>query len=422
MISLEDFRFMTELTAAVVEAARVRPGESIGMYGPNITGDVLIRPGGRDCYPAFWIRDFAMSLECGLITREEQLHALRLTAERQADRAWYTPTGSFIPKGAIADHINFDGKPIFFPGTMDYEKQGGEKWGYLPALDDHFYFIEMAWRLVMPKQNGGLLNMTISGITLLERLEMAFEVPPVDADGLMVCCGKSDRGVSFGFTDAVVHTGKLLFCSLLRCRAARQLAELFELTGDMEKHEKYLELAERIMEHIPQVFSHDYGLLKASTGTSAQPDVWGSAFAVYYGLLSHSTAKLLAKRLAEALKDGTITWKGGVRHVPTDADFNENTAWEATIIKKNTYQNGAYWMTATGWIIYTVAQINKELAEELAAEYTRNLRNGDFRLGSELGEPWECMHYKDDFKRNPVYMTSVTCPLAAFKRLQKTHN
>lgn len=76
--------YLTDLAAAVVEASRVRPGECVAGIGPNVTGGTLIRPGGRECYPAFWIRDFAMSLDAGLFTQEEVVHALVLAASQPA--------------------------------------------------------------------------------------------------------------------------------------------------------------------------------------------------------------------------------------------------------------------------------------------------------------------------------------------------
>ncbi|MCC7265372.1 MAG: hypothetical protein IT369_22945, partial [Candidatus Latescibacteria bacterium] len=118
MAEIDEFRWLAELAAAVTEASRVRQGEKVGPHGPNLTGHTLIRPGGRDCYPAFWIRDYALSLESGLIGVEEQRHALLLTAALQQPEHWHTPSGSLVPRGAIADHLTFGGRPIFFPGTL----------------------------------------------------------------------------------------------------------------------------------------------------------------------------------------------------------------------------------------------------------------------------------------------------------------
>ena len=66
-----------------------------------------------------------------------------------------------------------------------------------------------------------------------------------------------------------------------------------------------------------------------------------------------------------------------------------------------------------------MAQADRPAAQKLAQEYIAELRAGDFRKGPDFGSPWECMHPDNNHRQNPVYMTSVTCPLAAFKRLQR---
>lgn len=85
----EDMLFLAKMAADVIEASRVAPGQAVGGEGPNSTGQTLIRPGGRDCYPGFWIRDFTMSLACGLVPRDEIEHAVRLTAGGQASEDWH---------------------------------------------------------------------------------------------------------------------------------------------------------------------------------------------------------------------------------------------------------------------------------------------------------------------------------------------
>jgi len=414
----ENIAFLRGLARDVVEASRVWPGQSVAGSPPNTTGATLIRPGGRDCYPAFWIRDFAMSLDSGLITTEELEHALLLTAHLQADADWHTPSGSLVPRGAVADHITFDGLPIFFPGTLDYEAQG-QPWGYYPSLDDHFYFVEMAYRLAVGAKRPAILYKPINGVRLLERLALAFSVPTADEDSGLVWCDEQRRGVSFGFTDSIIHTGRLLFCSILRWQAARQLQALFALTGESHSAVDYGAIAERISASLPEVFRHPSGLLAASTGKSAQPDVWGSAYAVYTGALTAPESQQVAAALLRAYRAGTIAWQGNIRHVPVDWDFSPASAWEQTTTPypKNTYQNGAYWNTPTGWVCYALALVDTAAALELASEYLRELQAGDYRQGAAYGSPYECIHPQDNYHQNPVYMTSVTCPLAAFQRL-----
>jgi hypothetical protein len=360
-----------------------------------------------------------MSLSSGLVTFDEALHALTLTARLQAPQDAELRSGSFVPTGAIADHITFDGQPIFYPGTLDDVVGQGQPWGYFPSLDDHYYFVSMAWHVATVEGRPDVVSTDIEGRPLMERLEAAFAVPRTDPSTELVVCDESDRGVSFGFTDTVAHTGKLLFCSILRYRAARQMADLYRCWGSSSQATAYDRLATTIADHLPAVFTHPSGLLKASTGWSAQPDVWGSAFAVCAGALDAQSAARVSRALAVGLRRGTIAWHGQIRHVPTDCDFSAETAWERVVggQLKNRYQNGAYWGTPVGWVCYAVAQADEALATELAKDYVSQLREDDFRRDPTHGAPWECMHPEGDHRQNPVYMCSVTTPLGAFRRL-----
>jgi len=418
VLSHDDMRFLKEMTAAVVEASRVPAGEKVGDVGPNVTGGLIIRPGGRACYPAFWIRDYAMSLECGLIRPEEQRFALLLTAKHQPDDEIAFRSGSVAPAGSIPDHIGFNNRPIFFAGCLDdFDKQGGPNWGKYPCLDDHFFFIHMAAEYARQTGDYGILKLFVNGRSLVDRLERAFAMPPSRPHAQLVYADEDARGVTFGFVDTITHTGELLFCSLLKYRAAGEMAGIYHELGEPRSVERFERIAAELRAAIPAVFATKGGLLRASTGKSGQPDVWGTAFAVYVGALDPAREKAACDALAQAYRDGTLAWRGNVRHVLTTDDFSATTAWEATQTPKNRYQNGAYWGTPTGWVCYAIWKADADLARRLAKEYVEELREGDFRKGHDFGSPWECMHPEGNYRQNPVYMTSVTCPLAAFQRI-----
>lgn len=415
LLSSEDMAFLRTMTSDVVEASRVAPEAMVGAIGPNTTGGTLIRPGGRDCYPAFWIRDYAMSLDSGLISVEEQRHALLLTAEHQADEDRSLKSGSLVVPGSIPDHITFGGKPIYYPGVLDdFEGQGGLRWGLLPCLDDQFFFIAMAHRYVSTSNDAAILAQLIRDKPLLRRLEEAFMMPPSRPNTHLVYATPDRRGVNFGFFDTVVHTGDLLFASLLKHRAALHLAELERIARRDECAAEYERIASAIRGAIPKVFGDPSGLFRASTGVSAQLDVWGTAFAVYSGALTGEARRRACDALAREYDAGTIAWEGMVRHVPTTGDFSTTSAWETAYATRNTYQNGAYWATPTGWVCRAIAEVDRAAAQRLAKEYISRLRSGDFRLSPDHGAPWECEHPDNAHRQNPVYMTSVTCPLAAF--------
>jgi hypothetical protein len=418
IMSEDDLRFLTEMTKEVVDSSRILPGKMIsGTIGPNNTGGTLIRPGGRDCYPSFWIRDYTMSLESGFVTAEEQLHMLLLTASTQCDKPWITKGGSLIPYGAIADHIRIDDAlPVFFPGTLDYYDQGIKTFGMVPPYDDQFYFIHMAWYYIQSMGDWTVLDKKINNKSLLERLQAAFAVPPSAPGSELAFTTDEFRGVDFGFRDVITITGSLCMTSILKYRAASELAKIFDHIGEHDLAVSYSDISNKIKKEIPLTFSGKSGLLKASTGKSSQPDVWSTALAVWMNILEGEDMLRACHTLAESYTKGALSVDGNIRHVLTTDDFNGTTAWEFSLAKKNTYQNGAYWGTPTGWVCYAIAKADPGLAAKLAAEYIADLRKNDFRKGG--GAPYECFH-PSGFRQNPVYMTTVTCPLIVFTSMNK---
>ncbi len=417
IISKEDFGFLEKLTKDVLDSARIRPGQRLpGDFGANNTGGTLVRPGGRDTYPSFWIRDYAMSLETGFVTAAEEKHMLTLTASTQCDQPWITKGGSMIPFGAIADHIRVDNSlPIYFPGTYDYEGQGVKEFGMTPPYDDHFYFIHMAHHYLLTTKDPAFLKKEVNGIPLINRLENAFHVAPSKLENHIVYTNDAFRGVDFGFRDAVEITGALCYSSILKYRAASQLGEIFTRLNNKGRSDHYKQIALKISKAIPGIFLNKNGMLRASTGKSSQPDVWATVFAIHLGLLDGEAAAKAGRYLTDAYQKGFLSFKGSIRHVLTTEDFNEKTAWESSIAGKNTYQNGAYWGTPTGWVANAIAIVNADLAKQLIKEYITELRENDFRKGPGYGSPLECFSGAD-YTRGPVYLTTVSCPFIALKK------
>jgi hypothetical protein len=357
-----------------------------------------------------------MSLECGFISIEEQKHMLNLTAATQCDQTFITKAGSMVPTGAIADHIRIDdSKPIYFPGTYSYGGQGGKTFGMFPPYCDQYYFIHMAHFYAKITNSVKVLNEEINGVKLIDRLEMAFKVPPTQHDGVLVYTTDEFRGIDFGFRDVIHMTGNLCFPSLLKYRSSLELAELFGMLKRREMKLKYIEIGNRLKNEIPLVFIDKRGMLLASTSKSGQPDVWSTVLAVYYNVLEGDQLNKTCKFLADAYKNGTLAKRGNIRHILTSDDFSDSTAWEKSLAAKNTYQNGAYWGTATGWVCHAIAKVDIEAAKQLAKEYIDDLHEGDYRKGPKFGAPWEC--YNKDAAQNAVYMATVTCPYIVFKEI-----
>jgi hypothetical protein len=412
--ALPDMDYLREAAGQVIAASRVQPGQSVAGSPANTTGAPLIRPGGRADYPACWVRDFAMSLDCGLIPAAEIHHHLRLFARTQnGPQERRLRSRGVIPPFAIADHINFDGGAVFYPGSYSPgDAQGGGAAGVLPPVDDHYYFVHTASCLYRIARDPAFLAERVNGLPMLDRLINAFDAPASDETTGAVTTDTRRRAVGFGFFDSVFMTGAMLFATLLRYQAARELAELCRAVGRVEDITRLNQIADRIAAHLPDVFSSAEGWLKASTGFSPQPDVWGTLFALRMKILPDEIAARARACVAQAVRDGTIEYRGAVRHVPTTHDAGPRTAWQSSVADYNTYQNGAYWHTASGWLVSALREQDKALAQQVLDRYLAHLRSQDFRRGDDFGAPWECFGRDGAAQQNPVYMTSVTLPLA----------
>jgi hypothetical protein len=406
IISKDDLSFLYSLTSDVLDSSKVVS-----------KGHIVITPGGRNCYPAFWIRDYAMSLGCGLISKEDQFHMLNLTASTQCTQTWITNNGSMVPFGAIADHIRIDNHlPIYFPGTYNYEEQGSEPWGKVPPYTDQYCFIHMIYTYVKSFHDVKILKSNINGYSLKERMEWAFKVPPSHLDTHIVYTTDYFRGVDFGFRDAIKIYGDLSITSIFKYQAAVELSYLFKLIHEKEKAKLYLDIACTLKKNIPLVFLNHRGLLMAGTQYSKQGDVWSTALAVYLGILEGNDKEKACQALTSGYKMKRLSYKGNIRHVLMDDDYNGQNAWEGGSGGKGLYQNGAYWGTPVGWVCYAIAQVDRDAACRLAKEYIDELREDDFRKGGTHGAPYEC--FSPSYTRNPIYLTTVSSPLDVFIKTQ----
>ena len=416
ILGTNDLVFLEQMVKDVMEASRIYPGQKISKdFGPNQTEGVLIRPGGRTSYPAFWIRDYAMSIETGYVSEKEQEHMLDLTASTQSDSLIRTKWGTSIPKGSIADHIRIDdGKPIYFPGTYSFENQGEKKWGMQPPFCDQFFFIQMAYFYVKSFSKTPTLSKEINGVKLINRLEQAYQMPPSHPRSHLVQVDETNRGVDFGFRDAIYITGKLCYASLLKYQAAKQMAYLYGKMRNKSMSLRYQQEANLLKLSIIRTFIDTRGMLRASTGMSGQADVWATSLAINLGVLTGKSRLKAAQYLRDAYLRGELSQKGNIRHVIKSDDFSATSAWEKSVVPINTYQNGAYWGTPVAWVCQAIAFVDLPSAQKLAKEFIQELREGDFRKGDTFGSPWEC--FNDKLTQNPVYLTSVAVPLIIFKK------
>ena len=419
----EDLEFLRGMTRDVIEASRVKPGSNGGGSWPitNTCGFSLITP-GKDTYTAYWPRDFSMSADSGFITPQELRDHLLLTCKVQnGPTELKLANGLHVPPWSIPDHVNYDGRPTYYPGTYaSGQDQGAGICGRVPPIDDHYEFVHIAYTCWQATGDVKTLKTEVGGLTVFERLEKTFASPTTDPRTGLAETTEADRAVGFGFCDAETHTGKLLFASLLRYRAAGELAKMARAVGHGSHAPDYRRIQKSIRANLVPTFAAREavgGWLRASTELSGQSDVWGTLFALHLDVLGRGEAAAARKTVADAVRRGTITFEGGVRQVPTDMDYSKTTSWERSVSALNTYQNGAYWHTASGWLIQALWKEDRQLALQVFGQMLTHLRAQDFRKGPGHGAPWEAYGPNGQARQNAVYMASVALPYSILKGL-----
>jgi len=275
----------------------------------------------------------------------------------------------------------------------------------------------MAYYYLQMSRDKTLFQSKINGVPFLKRLDRAFSVPPFDKTTGIVVTTEKDRGVNFGFFDAVYQTGDLLFASLLRFRAALCMKTICENLGETDKVKRYQEEADKIKKNIPDIFATSSGWLNATTGICKQHDVWGTAYAIYIDALEGRIKKNALSAIRDAYRSGIMCYQGNVRQILTSENYSESSAWEKAWSPINRYQNGAYWGTASGWVFYALYQADKESFSKMVNEYIDELTEGDYRKSKEYGSPWECFHPDGNWRQHSVYKTSASLPFTSLKRI-----
>jgi hypothetical protein len=418
ILSQADEAFLRDQARRIADSAALAPGQRTGEWS-NKTSFRMRVPGGNMGYPAFWVRDSVMMLGGDLIPMAEVEDWIRLIAGTMLADPWQVRPGVVVPAYAVPDHINFDGRPTFYPGNYETgDKQGGKPWGKYPPLDDHFYFliaVHQHWKMTHGDSLfNSMVKTSFGEIKLSDLCEKAFRVAPSDPETGLVISGaiETENAKDWGFCDGVYKNGKLLFPSVLKFIAAGGLAEMFQAIGRQEKSRGYREEARRIAAAIPATFlrcssAHpDEGWLHSATGVGNQPDVWGSAFAVWSGALDGPTADLVSRALVRAYREKTAVREGCVRQILTTDPLNAG-GWENSVVSRGEYQNGGYWGTPAGWYITALARKDRTAAQDMARDYVGFLRNHMRSDG--MAEAWEW--FGDRGKNsNPLYVATVALP------------
>jgi hypothetical protein len=330
-------------------------------------------------YEAFWLRDYEYTLEgaIGAYSDRELTDACRLFVR------------SLRADGAGVDCVKFDGTPIYMPGYGSMGKN--------PVADGSQFTVGVAYHTYRKIKDRKLLEEIIE--PLVKTMNAVPRNPETQLVHIKPSAAEWER-CPYGFTDTVRKQGDELFCSLLFVQASRQLAELLGELGRKDDAEKWKKESETVAASIRKVFwDSQIGLFRAATVRCKEPDIWGSAFAVYLGVAdgaqSRAIAEYFKKHYAELVQHGQI------RHLPG------GVYWEQAC-DRDTYQNGGYWATPAGWFVYALDLADPRLADQTVLDLV-----ADFQRGG------ACERIFGTHRVLPNYLASAALPLDGIRAMMK---
>ena len=327
-------------------------------------------------YEAFWLRDFAYTLEGSLDSYSEK-------ELRQACRTFIR---SMRADGAGVDCVAFDGRPIYKPG---FGAMGAN-----PVADGSQFTVAVAWHTYQKTKDSEFLG------EIINALDRTMNAVPLNSKTKLVHI-KDDQWdrCPYGFTDTVRMQGDVLFCSLLYFEASRRLSDLLNVVDRKADAVKWKHEAGAIAKSIREVFwDSQTGLFRAATIRCKEHHIWGSAFAVYLGVADEEQSRAIAKYFRDNYSQ--IVQKGQIRHLPG------GVYWETCVAARDTYQNGAYWATPTGWFVYTLDLVDPKLADQTVIDMVN-----DFK------ENGACELLFGEKHRLPNYLASASLPLAGIRAM-----
>ena len=339
-------------------------------------GTVVFTPDGQGHYGALWTRDFAYMVEGAgdLLSLGAIEAAIRyLLAGQRED-------------GTAPDRVQVDGVPVYSAGPA------GRPLG-APPTDNSQFLVKLVWSHWKLSENPQLAR------EALPKLRRAMDAVP-RRDGLVWIDPKVARS-PYGFTDPVGKSGFELFSSLLYWEACKNLAEMCGSLGMAACRDDFQRRARRIERGLGVLWSERKGAFLAASKDCRQVDVWGNAYAIYAGLpLGEHRARVL-----DFLEKNyeSYVWRGQIRHLLRDE------YWQRLLTKvaPDTYQNGGYWGTASGWVAYALAMRRHDLASRLLRELLDDYRRGGV-----------CEWVHGDTRRLRDYVVSAANPRAALRKLR----
>jgi hypothetical protein len=292
--------------------------------------------------------------------------------------------------GAVPDRVQVDGLAVYAAGSP--ENPLGQ-----PNLDNppFLVFVAAACLDLAPAERRPFLYRKWA-----PALAKGLSWVPLARSGL-VWNDPANPHSPYGFTDTVGKTGELFMESVLYWRAARILAGWANAYGDAGGGEAWTNKARAVERGVASLWDEATGMFFAATRDCRQTDIWGCAYALYYDFpLGRRGDRVLSWLAANVDR---YVWHGQIRHLPAGEYWHR----QLMPVEKERYQNGAYWATASGWVMAALDRRDPALARRLFRDLV-----ADFRAGGIC----ECVN-ADGTRQLPTYVNSATNPLGAARHL-----
>ena len=118
----------------------------------------------------------------------------------------------------------------------------------------------------------------------------------------------------------------------------------------------------------PILWNETCGMFRPSSEINTNlTDVWGSALAVELGVVTKERTGRIVEWFEENWE--SVVQKGQIRHLPLGQYWPSHNMWEV-----DTYQNGGYWGTPSGWVLPVIGRANRSLAEQLVRDAISDAR------------------------------------------------
>ena len=381
-------------------------------YCGNTREQRVFLPAGDEKYKSFWPVDAIFSSRCGLMTAEmlKDIIDIIFNHGQNGSEMLSLENGLQVPPYAIADHINFDGKPVYFPGTYrSGENQGDGSYGFYPPLNNLYLVTELVDRYISQTGDCKILEKDYHGVPLRQCLKNAFYADYALDEETQLCWGEEDRYVvDWTYCDQVKKSGLFLVPSVMRAEAAGILAGYFP--GESWR---FLAIREQIVTNlVKELFDEETGWFWSAAGRCHQRDVWGTAYAIYSGLLPEAVRNQACDAVCMAYQQGIATAGGYVRHILTTEDYAATSIWERVDSPYNAYMNGGYWATPSGWFAYALYLRQPELAKQFIQEHINFVKEN-----AEKGAPYEWFNPMTGKQSGLCYGTSGTAVYAAMQKM-----